>query len=320
MKKNKSIPELIGELRSCKGSRFRTAGRLMSLAEESPEKTIEILRELSSEPLPRIILGITGAPGSGKSLLTGRLIAEFRGRYPDRMIGVIAVDPSSPISGGAILGDRVRMMQHANDPQVFIRSIATHGQLGGVTLGTMGIISIMGALGCDMVIVETVGVGQMEFAVKEVADTVAIVLAPGQGDTMQFLKAGLMEIGDMFIVNKADRPDSAQFYAQLVNALRLSDCARGREGNMPVLMVSARDNLGIFEFFDTLEDSFVHEHTSWEVARQKHLEMLVKHAILSEASKRLETLLEKQENISKKILDGEISLSSCIETLMGELK
>ncbi|MFA5831543.1 MAG: methylmalonyl Co-A mutase-associated GTPase MeaB [Candidatus Paceibacterota bacterium] len=315
MKARKSIAELIDDIRSGGAVKIRSAARLMTLAEESSAKTIEILSSLAGDSMPRIIFGITGAPGSGKSLLTGRLIEEFCKRYPERMIGIIAVDPSSPFSGGAILGDRIRMMQHASDEKVFIRSLATHGQVGGVTEGTRGVAAIMGALGCDMVIVETVGVGQMEFAVREVADTVAIVLAPGQGDTIQFLKAGLMEIGDMFIVNKADRPDAAQFHAQLSNALPLL----GRE-DLNAHLVSARDNVGISGFLGTLEEVFVRDHKQWETARQKYLEMLVKRAILSEASKRLEIVLEKQENITQKILKGEISLSSCLENLIKKLK
>ena len=285
------VSTLAEEIRLRKKTRFRSAGRLMSLAEESPEQTIEILRELSGDPLPRIILGITGAPGSGKSLLAGRMIAAFRECYPDKVIGVIAVDPSSSISGGAILGDRIRMMQHASDPNVFIRSIASRGQTGGVTLGTMGIISVMGVLGCDMVIVETVGVGQMEFAVKEVADMVAIVMAPGQGDTMQFLKAGMMEIGDMFIINKADRSDFSQFFAQLKNALSLL----GRSAKNPVLAVSARDNTGLSELFFVVEKFFARDHLLWEISRKERLELLIQRAIFSEFQKRLKNVLEEKE-------------------------
>jgi LAO/AO transport system kinase len=315
MKAHKSAAELIDDIRSDGAVKIRSAARLMTLAEESSAKTVEILSLLAGDPMPRIILGITGAPGSGKSLLTGRLIEEFRKRYPKRMIGVVAVDPSSPFSGGAILGDRIRMMQHASDDKVFIRSLATHGQVGGVTEGTRGIVAIMGALGCDIVLVETVGVGQMEFAVREIADAVAVILAPGQGDTIQFLKAGLMEIGDMFIVNKSDCPSAAQFQAQLSHALR----TLGRV-SVPIRMTSARDNIGIADFFDSIEEVFIREHLNWETTRHECLERLVRRIILSEAQKRLERILEKQENISQKILEGEISLSSCLEKMIKEVK
>ncbi len=312
-----NISKLAEEIRLRKKTRFRFAGRLMSLAEESSERTIEILRELSFDPLPRIILGITGAPGSGKSLLANRMISNFREEYPEKMIGVIAVDPSSSLSGGSILGDRIRMMQHADDSNVFIRSIASHGQTGGITLGTMGIVSVMGLLGCDIVLIETVGVGQMEFAVKDVSDIVAIVMAPGQGDIMQFLKAGLMEVGDMFIVNKADRPDFSQFHAQLKNALVLL----GRDTKNPVLAVSARDTIGLTELFCVIEELFVRDHLFWEISRKERLDLLIKRAIFSEFQKRLENVFEKESKfISQEIWSGEISLSSILETLVQKMK
>jgi len=312
-----NIAELAEEIRLRKGSDSRAAGRLMSLAEESPEKTIELLRELSSFTEPRIVLGITGAPGSGKSMLAGRLIENFRQKYPDRMIGIVAVDPSSPRSGGSILGDRIRMMQHADDPKVFIRSIASHGQKGGVTLGTTGIISVMGAIGCDLVIVETVGVGQMEFAVKEVSDVVAVVLAPGQGDTMQFLKAGLMEIGDVFVVNKSDCPESTPFRAQLLNALFL----RGRDPNMSVFSTSARDNLGMAELLDFIEDYAILYLSERQILRGKQRELLIKQAVFFEFQKRLDIAFEKKEpDMARKILNGEISLSSSVDSLIRKMK
>jgi len=318
MKSNKSIPELIEEMRSYKNTSLRAAGRLMSLSEESSEKTIELLRALSPFPKPRIILGITGAAGSGKSLLSGRLIEHFRKKYPDRRIGIIAVDPSSPFSGGAILGDRIRMMQHADDPKVFIRSIASHGQQGGVTLGTMGIISVMGAFGCDVVLVETVGVGQMEFAIKDVSDLVAIVLAPGQGDTMQFLKAGIMEIGDMFIVNKDDQAGSIQFYAQLLLSLRLLGHTAEQKELVP--RVSALLNVGIKELFDSIEKRFSDNALQRKILRQERLELLVRRVILDELQKRMEVVLKKEElPITEKILKGETSLSSVVSDLIKKM-
>ncbi|MCX6739106.1 MAG: methylmalonyl Co-A mutase-associated GTPase MeaB [Candidatus Parcubacteria bacterium] len=311
-----NISKLAEEIRLRKKTRFRSAGRLMSLAEESSERTIEILRELSFDPLPRIILGITGAPGSGKSLLANRMISNFREEYPEKMIGAIAVDPSSSLSGGSILGDRIRMMQHADDSNVFIRSIASHGQTGGITLGTMGIVSVMGLLGCDIVLIETVGVGQMEFAVKDVSDIVAIVMAPGQGDTMQFLKAGLMEVGDMFIINKSDCLDSIPFHAQLKNVLHLL----GRE-TKNLVRVSARDNLGLQELFSVVEDFFTRNQSEWKISRKERLQLLVKRAVFFEVQKRLEIVFEQRDKtLSKKILEGKIPLSLFVDSLIEKLK
>ncbi len=319
MKSNKSITELIEEMLPGKKARMRAAGRLMSLSEESSEKTIELLRELSSFPKPRIILGITGAPGSGKSFLSGRIIEYFRKKYPDRMIGIIAIDPSSPFSGGAILGDRIRMMKHSDDPHVFIRSISSRGQLGGVTLGTMGIISVMGALGCDVVLVETVGVGQMEFAIKDVSDMVAIVLAPGQGDTVQFLKAGLMEIGDIFILNKDDKPGSIQFYAQLLLALRLM--GHNKEQKELIPRVSALLNRGIPELFDSIEKHFSADSEERGFLRRKRLELLVKRVISFELQKKMEMILEKEEsNFLEEILKSKKPISSFLSDLIRKMQ
>ena len=186
--------------------RTRAAARLMSLLENEPERLPELFVGSADWPQPRLVLGVTGAPGSGKSTLTDALVAEYRRRHPERRVGVIAVDPSSPFTGGAVLGDRVRMMRHATDPLVFVRSMASRGHLGGLTLGVRGVLRVLGLIGCELVILETVGVGQSEVEVARVADLVLIVLAPGQGDSIQLLKAGLMEIGDVFAVNKADRP------------------------------------------------------------------------------------------------------------------
>jgi len=320
--KGKNIAELVDDIRSDTVAKIRSGAKLMTLAETSLSSTIQILSVLAGDPMPRIILGITGAPGSGKSLLTGRLIEEFRKRYTERMIGVIAIDPSSPHSGGAILGDRIRMPQYADDDKVFIRSLATHGQVGGVTQGTRAVTAIMGALGCDIVLIETVGVGQMEFAVREVSDAVAIILAPGQGDTIQFLKAGLMEIGDLFVVNKSDRADSAQFYAQLLHSLQISDCARGRVINTPVFQTSARDNTGVSELFTAVEIFFSHDPLWWKARRLKQTKALVRRAILSDAQKRMEYFLSEnnKDGMISEILEGKRTLSIAVDELLRNAK
>jgi LAO/AO transport system ATPase len=209
----------------------RPAARLMSVLEDEPTRLPALLRAAAQVlgvsdpaelPQPQALVGITGAPGSGKSTLTDAMITNYRKRHPDRRVGVIAVDPSSPFTGGAVLGDRVRMMKHASDPMVFVRSMASRGHLGGLSLGVKGVVRAMGLLGCDLVIIETVGVGQSEVEIAQVADTVLVVLAPGQGDSVQLLKAGLMEIGDWFVVNKADREGARQLYSQLLSALHMN--------------------------------------------------------------------------------------------------
>jgi LAO/AO transport system ATPase len=202
----------------------------MTLVADDPARLPEIYQAAGSVEgldqdrllLPRLLVGVTGAPGSGKSTLTDGLLREYRRRFPDRRVGVVAVDPSSPFTGGAVLGDRVRMMRHATDPMVFVRSMASRGHLGGLALGVKGVIRVMGLIGCDVVFIETVGVGQSEVEVAAVADLVMIVMAPGQGDSVQLLKAGLMEIGDLFVVNKADRPDAARLHSELLAMLQIA--------------------------------------------------------------------------------------------------
>jgi LAO/AO transport system kinase len=198
----------------------------MSLVVDHPDASVALLTSGALVREPRLVLGITGAPGSGKSSLTDQLASEFRARYPDRRIGIIAVDPSSPFTGGALLGDRVRMMRHATDPLVFIRSLASRGHLGGLALGARGVVRVMGLLGCDVVLIETVGVGQSEVEVAQIADLVMVVLAPGQGDSIQMLKAGLMEAGDLFVVNKADRDGADSLMQNLLSMLQLSRIAK----------------------------------------------------------------------------------------------
>ena len=167
------------------------------------------------------MVGFTGPPGVGKSRLVNGVIGVCRQRRPEARVGVIAVDPSSPISGGAILGDRVRMMQYATDDKVFIRSLGSRGHLGGLTLGSRGAVRIMGLVGCDVVLIETVGVGQGEVEVAGLADVVCVVLAPGLGDSVQMLKAGLLETADVFVVNKADRPGAVGLCTLLSGVLAL---------------------------------------------------------------------------------------------------
>jgi LAO/AO transport system kinase len=216
---DRNLEQLVRESRGRGPQSVRAGARLMSVMTDEPQRLAEMLAGSRDWPQPRLVLGITGAPGSGKSTITDHLAAEFRARYPERKLGIVAVDPSSPFTGGALLGDRVRMMGHSTDPKVFIRSLASRGHLGGLTLGAKGVVRVMGLLGCDIVIVETVGVGQSEVEIAKNADVVIVVLAPGQGDSIQMLKAGLMEAGDLFVVNKADRPDAAHLHQQLLAML-----------------------------------------------------------------------------------------------------
>jgi LAO/AO transport system kinase len=206
--------------RALAGERLAIA-RLISLVEDGGAGLGRVMEELYPHTGSGYSIGITGAPGAGKSTLAERLVA--RARNDGHAIGVLAVDPSSPFSGGALLGDRVRMQSHATDPEVFIRSMATRGHLGGIALATPEAVRVLDAVGKDVIIIETVGVGQAEVEITDACDTTVVVLNPGWGDAVQTAKAGLMEIADVFVVNKADRPGVKDTVRELRQMLELSE-------------------------------------------------------------------------------------------------
>jgi LAO/AO transport system kinase len=205
----------------------RALARAMSAVEGgSSSEAAETLQAVYPRTGRADVIGVTGAPGSGKSTLIGRLVAAFRGR--GRRVGVVAVDPSSAFSGGAILGDRVRMQEHATDPDVFIRSMATRGHLGGLARATSDVVDLLDAAGFDPILVETVGVGQDEVEIVRTADAVAVVLVPGMGDDIQALKAGILEIADLFVINKAEREGADRLQADLEAMLALAPAGTSR--------------------------------------------------------------------------------------------
>src|ERR1700727_1345384 len=219
----------------------RSISRAVSAIENRAPEAEEILRTLFPHTGNAYRLGITGAPGTGKSTLVDRLAAHYRA--DKKSVGIIAVDPSSPFTGGSILGDRVRMQGHASDSGVFIRSMATRGFLGGLSQATRDTTLLLDAAGKDVIIVETVGVGQGEIEIVRLADCTIVVLMPGMGDDVQNLKAGLMEIGDIFVLNKGDRERGARFEHMLRGILQL---VPEREGwKPPVVRTIANDNRGI---------------------------------------------------------------------------
>jgi len=218
--------------------------RLLSLIERGGEEARTIARLTYPKSGSGYTVGITGAPGAGKSTLTSATIGHLRST--DAKVAVLAIDPSSPFTGGAILGDRVRMQDHATDAGVFIRSMATRGHLGGLSLATSEAIHLLDAVGCPWILVETVGVGQVEVEIAGKADTTVVVVNPGWGDSVQANKAGLMEIADIFVINKADRKGAEETKRDLEQMLDLSDIGQD-DWRPPIVQTSAVSGEGVSE-------------------------------------------------------------------------
>lgn len=223
--------------------------RLISLVESESPRLREVSALLSPWTGRAHVVGLTGSPGVGKSTTTSALVGEFRRR--DRRVGVLAVDPSSPFSGGALLGDRIRMQEHAVDPGVFIRSMASRGHLGGLSWAAPHAIRVLDAAGCEIILLETVGVGQSEIEVAGLADTSLVLLAPGMGDGIQAAKAGILEIGDIFCINKADRPGANTTRRELRTMMSMT---RREDGwKPPIEMTVATEGRGVAEVVDHIE-------------------------------------------------------------------
>ena len=220
----------------------RAVARLISLVEDESPLLREVTAALAPHAGHAMIVGITGAPGVGKSTSTSALVGELR--KAGQRVGILAVDPSSPFSGGALLGDRVRMQDHALDPEVYIRSMASRGHLGGLAWSTPQAIRVLDAAGCDVVLIETVGVGQSEVEIAGLADTTLVLLAPGMGDGIQAAKAGILEIGDVYVINKADRDGADTLRRELRSMLALAERGEG-DWKPPIVKTVASKNDGL---------------------------------------------------------------------------
>ena len=232
----------------------RALARLLSLVEDSSPKVRSVIRDLLPLTGNARVIGLTGSPGVGKSTVTGALVGAFSAT--GARVAVLAVDPSSPFTGGALLGDRIRMQAHATDEQVFIRSMATRGHLGGLAVSTPQAVRVLDAAGFELIIIETVGVGQAEVEIASHADSVVVLLAPGMGDAVQAAKAGILEVADVFVVNKADKPDSHQVVRDLRNMLALAERKPG-DWKPPIVTTVAMhgsEDEGIGELVSRLDD------------------------------------------------------------------
>ncbi len=239
----------------------RAAARLMRDLDDGIPEAREVLKQLYRHSGRAHIIGITGSPGVGKSTLTDRLIQYLR--QEGRTVGVVAVDPTSPFSGGAILGDRIRMQRHALDEGVFIRSLATRGHFGGLTASARAVITVLDAMGKDYILVETVGVGQDEVEIAATAYTTMVVTVPGLGDDIQAIKAGILEVADLLVVNKADREGASRTYQDLLQMLDLQSIRKNNAWRPKVFMTQAKEDQGIQELL-----AGVREHRDYLMKNQ----------------------------------------------------
>lgn len=243
----------------------RAVGRIISLIEDENRDLEEAMRLVYPSSGHAYVVGITGPPGAGKSTVTDELIRVIRER--DLTVGVIAIDPNSPFTGGAILGDRIRMMRHSADPGVFIRSMGARGHLGGLAQAARNTIVLLDAMGRDIVLVETVGVGQSELEVASAADTTVLVVPPGAGDGIQAIKAGIMEIADIFVVNKSDHPQAARTVADIRELLRMD--LMHREWVPPIVPTIATQNQGLEDLWTRIEQHRGYQERSGELAERR---------------------------------------------------
>jgi LAO/AO transport system kinase len=298
----------------------RAVARLISMVEDASPRLREVAAALAPHTGRAQVVGLTGSPGVGKSTTTSVLVTALRKQ--GKRVGVLAVDPSSPFSGGALLGDRVRMQDHATDSGVFIRSMATRGHLGGLSWATPQALRVLDAAGCDVVLVETVGVGQSEIEVVSLADTTVVLLAPGMGDGIQAAKAGILEVADVFVVNKADRDGADQTVRDLRYMLSLGERREldGSTWKAPIVRTIASKGEGIDDVVDAL-----HEHREWmaksgerDRRRQRRAEAEIEAITLEQVRARIGDVRGSVNlpELAKRVVAGELDPYTASEELM----
>lgn len=288
--------------------------RAISLIEGGAEAGQELLRSVRKQTTGAAVVGITGSPGSGKSTLTGALIGALREQ--GKRVGVVAVDPTSPFSGGAILGDRIRMMHWHSDPDVFIRSMATRGHLGGLAAATLQVVALLSAAAYDFVLVETVGVGQSEVDIVQAADTTVVVLTPGQGDGVQAFKAGIMEIADIFCINKYDHPGADRLRREIRAALELGG-SHPHEWEPPIVGTVAVKGEGVKELLAAIT---AHLDQLGEAGRTEGVRRRARAEVLAMVGEQLRRALTASENqLVDAVLSGAKTPREAVAGVIGDI-
>jgi LAO/AO transport system kinase len=298
----------------------RAVARLISLVEDGAPELREVAAALARDTGRAQVVGITGAPGVGKSTSVSVLITALRAA--GKKVGVLAVDPSSPFSGGALLGDRVRMQDHALDDGVFIRSMATRGHLGGIAGATPQALRVLDAAGCDVVLVETVGVGQSEVEVIALADTTVVLLAPGMGDGIQAAKAGILEVADVFVVNKADREGADQAVRDLKHMISLGRRATaGPSWRPPIVRTVATTAEGTGDLVAAIEEhrAWMLSHGELDARRQRRAEAEIEAIALAQLRGKLGDVLQGSAlpGLAKRVVVGELDVYRAADDLIA---
>lgn len=311
------VPSLVAAARE---GTARAVARLISLVEDEHPALPEIVAALAPHVGGAHVVGLTGAPGVGKSTTTSALVSVLRAA--GRRVAVLAVDPSSPFSGGALLGDRIRMSEHAGDDGVFIRSMASRGHLGGLSATAPSAIRVLDAAGFDVVLLETVGVGQSEVEVARLADTSVVVLAPGMGDGIQAAKAGILEIGEVFVVNKSDRAGADDTVRDLRRMVSLGDRTEPHLWRPPVVRAVALDGTGMSEIVEAVDAhlAWSREHGGLEARRRRRTVDEIEALALAGLRRRFagDAGEDRLDALAQEVLDGGLDPFAAADRLLAQ--
>jgi GTPase len=302
------------ELDKARAGDVRALARLISLVEDESPQVRLVIKDLLPDTGRARIIGLTGAPGVGKSTVTGALLRAFRAA--GQRVAVLAVDPSSPFTGGALLGDRIRMQEHATDHQAFIRSMASRGHLGGLAASTPQAVRVLDAVGFDLILIETVGVGQAEVAIASLADSVLVLLAPGMGDAIQAAKAGILETADLFVVNKADKPDSQQVVRDLRNMIAMANREPGA-WKPPIILTVAVKGDGIEELTSRLDEHWSWLNSTGELKLRRQGRAREELAALAFAELRARLAASRLDELASRVAEGTLDPFTAADELLS---
>jgi LAO/AO transport system kinase len=302
------------ELDKARNGDVRALARLLSLVEDESPRVRSVIKDLLPGTGGARVIGLTGAPGAGKSTVTGALLSAFR--QAGRRVAVLAVDPSSPFTGGALLGDRIRMQEHATDEGVYIRSMASRGHLGGLAASTPQAVRVLDAAGFELIIIETVGVGQAEVAIASLADSVVVLLAPGMGDAVQAAKAGILEVADLFVVNKADKPDAQQVVRDLRNMVALAD-RDDSDWKPPIVSTTATKGEGIGELTERLDQHWSWLNSTGELKRRRQARAREELTALVFAALRGRLAASRLDELAAQVADGVLDPFGAADELLS---